>query len=109
MRTKTKLEKINYINWKEQMWRCPSQCFCYFEADGEQYCIYLRWRGGDPWDAHLLPLKMEQDINYYLHWEWLDVKDYTHDNYTKLEEECIALIKERFGNVQWMQEVEKCV
>ena len=104
---KTKLATSEELVWKEQMWRCPSQCFCYFQANGEDYCIYLRWRTEDPWEARLLPLQLEGDVNYYLHWEWLDVKDYTHDDYKELQEESVSLIKERFGDVQWMKEVEK--
>jgi hypothetical protein len=89
--------------WKEDLIMYPSQCYCYFEADSMQYCIYLRWRGGDPWTAQLVPLLPNGRFGNYLEWEFLDVSDYVHDEYKNLEKECIRLIEKRFKNIIWQQ------
>lgn len=90
--------------WKEDLIMCPSQCFCFFIAEGKRYCIYLRWRHGDPWTAQLLPEDKENETCYYLYWEWLEVGNYTHDDYKELEKECIKVVTKRFKDIQWMEE-----
>lgn len=90
--------------WEEDLIMCPSQCFCFFIAEGRMYSIYLRWRHGDPWTAQLRPEDKENEMDYYLYWEWLEVGNYTHDAYKKLEKECIKVVTKRFKNIQWMEE-----
>lgn len=35
---------------------CPAQIYYYFrDAEGQRWCIYLRWRHSDPWTAELVP------------------------------------------------------
>ena len=95
---KTVLEPI----WDNDLIMCPSQCYCYFEADGQKYCIYLRWRWDDPWTAQLVPVMQDGEF-YSGPWEYLDVPDYIHDGYENLQKLCLRMISERFNNICWLQ------
>ena len=97
-----KIEERRYPTWDNDLIMCPSQCYCYFEADGKKYCIYLRWRWDDPWTAQIVPVDDICEFLYGLEWEYLETKFYSHDNYEKLQEECIKIIKEKFNDVKWL-------
>ena len=40
--------------WYDELIWCPSQCYYYFMHDDDMYCIYLRWRHQDPWNAEII-------------------------------------------------------
>lgn len=40
-------------------------------------------------------------MDYRADWEYLNVQDYTHDDYLKLQEECIEVIKSKFKHIRW--------
>ena len=50
------------------------------------------------WTATLLLLGI------LIYWEWLEVENYTHDDYKELEKECIKVVTKRFKDIQWMEE-----
>ena len=89
--------------WDEDLIMCPSQCYCYFEAEGKRYCIYLRWRWDDPWTAKVVPVDGDCDFTYNDDWEYLETKFYSHDSYKKLEREAVKIIVKRFKDVKWLE------
>lgn len=94
-------KKSNEIIWHEILIRCPSQCKCYYEVNGTRYCIYLRWRHSDPWIADIIRIEEGEEKE----WEALDVNFYSHDDYKKLEKECINIIKKKYKskNIKWLR------
>lgn len=98
---------IDSPKWENNLIMCPSQCYCNFEGDGKEYCIYLRWRWDDPWTAQLVPCNDDWEMDYRADWEYLNVQDYTHDDYLKLQEECIKVINKMFDNITWYEEEEE--
>lgn len=97
-----RIEERRYPIWDNDLIMCPSQCYCYFEADGKKYCIYLRWRWDDPWSAEIVPVDNQCDFTYDDNWEYIETKFYSHDDYEKLQEECINIIKEKFNDIKWL-------
>ena len=97
-----KIEERRYPTWDNDLIMCPSQCYCYFETNGKKYCIYLRWRWDDPWTAEIVPVDDMCDFTYYEDWEYIETKFYSHDDYKKLQEECIKIIKEKINDVKWL-------
>ena len=41
-------------DWKDDLIWCPSQCYLKFRRSNREFVLYLRWRGGDPWQATLI-------------------------------------------------------
>lgn len=101
---KTRFDKREEPIWEEDLIMCPSQCYCYFEAEGKIFCIYLRWRYCDPWTADLVQFESVVDWGNSL-WRDLDIEYYSHDKYKKLQEECVSLIKEKYAEIQWLVEI----
>lgn len=97
-----KIEERRYPIWRNDLIMCPSQCYCYFEVDGKNYCIYLRWRWADPWTAAIAPVDNRCDFIYNDNWEHIETKFYSHDNYETLQEECIDIVKGKFNDVKWL-------
>lgn len=100
-----KIEERRYPTWDNDLIMCPSQCYCYFETNGEKYCIYLRWWWDDPWTAEIVPVDNQCDFTCNDDWEYIETKFYSHDNYEELQEECIEIIKEKFNDVKWLVKV----
>jgi len=96
--------KINEINmtlgkWIEDLIGCPSQCYYYFKdaKTGIIYCIYLRWRWSDPWDAFLVQCDSLGNISYDdSNWHYLSAKelgkDFTENEYKDLEEAALGYV-----------------
>lgn len=97
-----KKEERKYPIWDNDLIRCPSQCYCYFEVDGKKYCIYLRWRWSDPWTAQIVPVDDKCNFLFEHEWGYIETEFYSHDDYEKLQEECIEIIKNRFNEVKWL-------
>lgn len=91
---------IDGPKWENDLIMCPSQCYCNFEGDGKKYCIYLRWRWDDPWTAQLVPLN-NGGFDYNVDWPYLSIPDYIHDDYLKLQKDCIYIINKMFNNIIW--------
>ena len=91
-------------SWIEDLSRCPSQCECYFESPaGIRYCIYLRWRHGDPWTAQLVPVEYTTGKFMSGPWPYINVPDYIHDGYKNLQGQCISYVKMLFGDIKWLK------
>lgn len=101
------MEKVKDPEWQNHLIMCPSQCYCNFEVDGNKYCIYLRWRWDDPWTAQLVPLDDQWEFNFNANWTYLPVHDYIHDDYLKLQKECIQIVNKMFNNITWYEEKEE--
>ena len=101
------MEKVKNPEWQNHLIMCPSQCYCNFEVDGNKYCIYLRWRLDDPWTAQLVPLDDQWEFNFNANWTYLPVHDYIHDDYLKLQKECIQIVNKMFNNIIWHEEKEE--
>ena len=41
-------------NWECYFQMCPSQCYLHKQYNNVDYVFYLRWRWGDPWQAHII-------------------------------------------------------
>ncbi len=39
--------------WDDDLIWCPSQCYLNIRFKAMSFCLYLRWRHGDPWTAAL--------------------------------------------------------
>lgn len=50
--------------WVNNLIMCPSQCYCPFEYEGSNFCIYLHWRWEDPWTASIIPCNSDGSFNY---------------------------------------------
>lgn len=68
-------------DWKDDLIRCPSQCYKNIEYKGRHFVIYLRWRWSDPWQCKLVecPPNLEFDMHTQFEWTVLSVKHFTHD------------------------------
>lgn len=98
------MKRVMLPKWHEDLIRCPSQCYCYFNTlDKGMFCIYLRWRHDDPWTAQLVPVDANGQFIDYGSWQYLDVPDYVHDGYNNLEKFCVRLIDSMFDGVIWME------
>ena len=97
-----KIKEIKTPIWDEDLIMCPSQCYCYFEADGKRYCIYLRWRWDDPWTAKLVPVDNRCEFEYGLDWERIETRFYSHEEYKRLEREIVKTMKKMFKNIKWL-------
>ena len=93
--------------WNNRLIMCPSQCYCDFEGDGKKYCIYLRWRWNNPWTARLVPLNNDLEFDYDADWISLPINNYIHDDYPKLQEECVQIVNKMFNNITWYEEGEE--
>jgi len=40
--------------WQDNLIWCPSQCYLPIKIKGNDYTLYLRWRGEDPWQGHVV-------------------------------------------------------
>jgi hypothetical protein len=87
-----KASRIELIgNWREDLIKCPSQCYFEFKHEDRPYVIYLRWRWDDPWTMDIVEnteLRMCDDLN---RWTSIPVEFYTHDQLDFLKNE--AMIK----------------
>lgn len=92
--------KRNKPKWVNDLIRCPSQCYCNFQYNGRQYCIYLRWRHDDPWSASVVPLT-DGYVFAVSNWVDLDPPFYTHDDYKKLQKWCIKKVKKLYKGLKF--------
>lgn len=86
----TKGWQINQT-WEDDLIWCPSQCYYKFIHKNKFYCIYLRWRGGDPWTAELYQC---EDINFNITnldavSQWLYVEDCKQYEVDKIKMEAL--------------------
>ena len=95
------MKEVDTPRWDNDLIMCPSQCYCYFEAEGQKFCIYLRWRHDDPWTAQLVPVDGNGQFIYDGRWPYLDVPDYVHDGYENLQRQCIRIIEDTYKKVRW--------
>lgn len=93
-----------YPFWKSNLIKCPSQCYCEFEENGQKFCIYLRWRWDDPWTAAIVPCDDNWDWNNICDWEYLDIPFYTHDEHIDLKKKCEEIVKSKFKHIKWNNE-----
>lgn len=96
-----KLFKKDISFWVNDLIMCPSQCYCPFEYEGSNFCIYLRWRWEDPWSASIVPCNSDGSFNYNVDWIPLEINFYKHDDYKRLQKECEKIIIEKYKNVKW--------
>lgn len=94
-------KKTEEVIWSNDLIMCPSQCYAYFTSEDKSYCIYLRWRWDDPWTAELVPITPSGEFEYSDEWLTLDVNDYSHDNFRKLQRECVEIVKCKFKDIKW--------
>ena len=87
--------------WVNNLIMCPSQCYCAFEYEGSNFCIYLRWRWGDPWSATIVPCNSDGSFKYDVDWIPLEVNFYKHDDYKLLQKECEKIIIKECKNAKW--------
>jgi hypothetical protein len=85
-------------DWIDDLIMCPSQCYLYFDYENsnqiiEDYCIYLRWRWNDPWQASLIKL---DDSKKPENGKWIDLYDvgyFKEDQLQELKEAVIGRVK----------------
>ena len=100
------IEKTGEPDWHDELIWCPSQCYCKFldNEEGKIYCIYLRWRHHDPWTSELIPCLPKGSLTYEDNWEYIETKKgYNEQEYEKLKQECIKIIKDKFPNITWLK------
>jgi len=83
-----------FSEWKDELIRCPSQCYLQITFEKRYFVLYLRWRYSDPWTATLI----ECDAEFYMHnkkykWVYLEIKDWNENQINELKLNAIEVAK----------------
>ena len=86
---------------------CPAQIYYYFhDAEGQRWCIYLRWRHSDPWTAELV--RCDDSWDFIIDGDWVNLLEetehvpgtvtgyYREDEYEPLMEEALRKVRAMF-------------
>ena len=72
-------------SWSEDLIWCPSQIESNrFRFKNNSYCVYLRWRWDNPWEATLIKMGKAQSL---IDGEWSDIEIpfFNDEQYKELE------------------------
>lgn len=95
--------KVNEPLWYNDLIMCPSQCYCNFiTEDGDEFCIYMRWRWDDPWSVAVVPF-YNGDFCYDADWEYVDLGYFSHDDYARLQKRCVRYVEEKYKVKEWLR------
>ncbi len=94
---KSKIEIVS--EWKDDLIRCPSQCYLQMTFEGRYFLLYLRWRHFDPWSATLIECDSDFDmLNKKYEWVRLKVDYWKDEQINEVKKNAIDVAKKMIYN-----------